>query len=211
MSSGVKRCGTVTERLWFRIYEKRAGCRCFSLIEVVLGLGLISVGVLRVVGLLPFGLSATRNSIAESYAADSADQFLHFLAMRLKSSTNDYQAWDDFGKKLPTTKPSATEPSQTWTEWYSEDTATFWYAGSHSEYYKVEQKAAGSDTPDFAAVYRVWRGSVSASAYVNGTWQTTTLSDDEALSINVEISWPLVLSYQRREKALYSLEVYKPQ
>lgn len=197
--------------VYFRRHEKCARRRCFNMIEVVLGLGLISVGLISTLGLFPVGLAATRNSIAESYAADSADQFLHFLASRLKNPAGDYQSWAEFGQKLPTSKPSATEPSQTWTEWYSEDTATFWFAGAQNQYYRVEQKAAGADTPDFAAVYRVWRDYVTASRYVNQTWQTTTLSDDIALSVHVEVSWPTTLPYQQREKALYNLEVYKPQ
>jgi len=184
----------------------------FNMIEVVLGLGLIAFGLVSTLGLFPVGLNASRDSIAESYAADSADQFLHFLATRLKDpgAGNDFPNWDTYGKTLPTTKPSATDPT-TWSNWFSDATTTFLYAGASKEFYKVEQRAAGATHADFSAIYRVWRESVTYSAYIGGVWQEITASDDAALGINIEVSWPSNIPYASRQKSLYHIEVYKPQ
>ena len=184
----------------------------FNMIEVVLGIGLIVFGLVTTLGLFPVGLSAARNAIGETYAADSADQFLHFLATRLRVPTDDYANWDGFGKKLPEEKPTSAEPPDgEWIEWFSEDTVTYWRGGSLNQFYRIEQKAAGSAVADFLAVYRVWREGVSYSRYVDGAWEEVVASADVALAINLEVSWPEGLPYERRQKALYSLEVYKPQ
>ncbi len=190
--------------------RRRGRALRFNMVEVVLGLGLISFGLVSTMGLFPIGLQATRNSVAENYAAETADQFLHYLAARLKNPTDSFGNWEQFGQTLPTEKPSETEPSQTWEEWFNEDTTTFWYAGSYNQYYKIEQSAVGAEKPDFTAICRVWRGGVTYSRYTDGEWVEATASDDYALSINIEISWPQQLPYDRRQKALYNLEVYKP-
>ena len=90
--------------------------RVFSMVEVVLGMGLIAFGLLSVLGLFPVGLTANRDSIA----ADSAYQFLHLLAARLRDPTGNCTAWTQFGLPLPTSKPSDAEPTNSWTLWYSD-------------------------------------------------------------------------------------------
>ena len=195
--------------------------RAFNMIEVVLGMGLIAFGMISTLGLFPVGLTANRDSIAESYAADSADQFLHYFAVRLKMSDNDYENWTQFGLSLPDAKPGSSEPTA-WTEWISDDTTTFWYGGSANEFYKVEQKAAGASAPDFSAVYRVWYEQVRYSYWNDGTvtcscddsgtehWHETSADTSQAMAVNIEVSWPAHLSYANRQKAFYQLEVYKP-
>jgi len=182
------------------------------MVEVVLGMGLISFGMISVLGLFPVGLNAARDSIAESYAADSADQFLHALVTRLKipNALGQYQNWEDYGKALPSTKPSGTEPSA-WTQWFSDDNTTLSAGGASNEFYRVEQRAAGAAAADFTAIYRVWREEVTYSEYNAGVWQQVTASEDQALAINMEVSWPAHLEYNRRQKSLFRLEVYKPQ
>ena len=86
----------------------RVGVKLFTLVEVVIAIGLMSVGLLSIIGLLPVSLQATRDSVAESYAGDNAEEFLHYLSLRLKMPGNDYANWDQYGKVLPTSKPSET-------------------------------------------------------------------------------------------------------
>lgn len=192
--------------------NKRRGIRgrrvAFSLVEVVLGLGLIAFGIVSILGLFPVGLSATRDAISESYAADSVDEFLHFLASRLKDPSSDFQNWNDFGVALPTTKPGDSEP-QEWIQWIAQDTTTLWYGGQNREFYRVEQRGAGATAPDFDAVYRVWRTPVTISRFEDGAWVEGTANVNVAMAINAEASWPMRIPYARRAKALYRLEVYR--
>ncbi|OGV65199.1 MAG: hypothetical protein A3K19_24205 [Lentisphaerae bacterium RIFOXYB12_FULL_65_16] len=187
----------------------------FNLIEVVLGLGLIAIGLLSAVGAFPMCLNATRDSIAESYASESADQLLHVLAAVLKTPDEDghYENWDDYGRQLPYDKPSSTEPySWTTLSWLSGDTVTFRCGGTDNQFYFVEQKPAGAKSCDFTGVYRVWKTAVKYSVYQDGVgWTEATADDGIAIGLNMEISWPANVPYERRAKALYHLEVYKPQ
>ena len=193
----------------------------FNLVEVVLGMGLIAFGLVSTIGLFPVGLTANRDAIAESLAADGADQFLHLLAARLKDPANSFQNWTDFGLSLPTYKPGPYEPSATaWTVWMTEPanpnpsdawTTRYWYGGSTKEYYRMEQKVAASASVESSAIYRVWRDTVMYPQYVAGVWTQVAADPDRALVLNLEVSWPSTLPYERRHKSLYQLEVFKPQ
>jgi hypothetical protein len=199
------------------LWSRRSGVRlhAFNLIEVVLGLGLIAIGLLSAVGAFPMCLSATRDSIAESYASENADQLLHVLAtaLKMRNGAGVYQNWTDYGLCLPTDKPGATEPySWTTLPWMSGDTSTFRCGGDNNQFYFVEQKPVGAKAPDFTAVYRVWRGPVMCATYQDGVgWGEKPVSDSIAVGLNIEIGWPANVPYARRAKALYHLEVYKPQ
>ena len=183
--------------------------RCFSLIEVVLGLGLLAFGILTTMRLLPISLRANRDSIAESYAADAVDEFLHAIATKMKDPADDFAGWEEYGLSLPTSKPTASEPSQTWSEWYSDESTVFWRGGSSNEYYKVDRRTPGTSATDFSGIFRVWRGSVTFSSYSDGSWHEPPASTDVAVALHVEVSWPAFLPYSRRQKSLYSLEVFK--
>lgn len=47
------------------------------MIEIVLALGLVAVGLVSIMALFPVGMNATRDGMAEEYAATAADQVLH--------------------------------------------------------------------------------------------------------------------------------------
>jgi type II secretory pathway pseudopilin PulG len=58
----------------------------FSLIEITLAMGVIIVGLIAIMGLIPVGQQANRDAIAKNYSADGADQLLHLLAAQLKGN-----------------------------------------------------------------------------------------------------------------------------
>ena len=164
---------------------------CFNMIEVVLGLGLMAFGLIATVGLLPVGLSLSRDTVAETYAADSADQFLHFFAVRLKSPSADYEKWDQLVQRLRYSYSYGEEPTY-WEEWFTEPqrpaeftppptnpeeedpwktwSTRFCRAPSDPCFFKVEQKAGGASATDFTALYRVTYRHYNQE---NSTWKTT--------------------------------------
>jgi type II secretory pathway pseudopilin PulG len=90
----------------------------FNLIEILIALGILSIGMVAVLGLFPVGFATTRDAMAESSSADSADQMLHMLQFKLKQkdSFGVYQNWIDMvgttsgpGAGLPTA-PAAEVP-----------------------------------------------------------------------------------------------------
>jgi type II secretory pathway pseudopilin PulG len=180
----------------------------FSLVEVVLALGILGIGLVQVMRLFPVGLSSVRDAVAERYAADSADHFLHQIALQLKNSSNEYANWQRYGLSLPDSKPQGEEPTE-WNEWFSGPSTTCWTESDTCQFVKVEQRTQDAELADFSAIYRIWRDSVSYWNYEDGNWVEETIDEDTALGLNVEVSWPATVPYQQRQTALYRLEIFK--
>lgn len=70
----------------------------FNLIEIVLALMVIAVGIVGVMGLFPVGLSTNRDAVGRSNAADGAEQFLHYMASRIR---NDWDTTAAFPGEKP--------------------------------------------------------------------------------------------------------------
>ncbi len=184
--------------------------RWFSIVEVVLALCILGIGLVAIMRLFSVGLASNRDAIAEKYAADSADHFLHMFAMQLKKPANDYANWRNIGLSLPVSKPSDAEPGN-WVDWFTSGNATVQHAVNSYRFIKIEQKAAAAKAADFSAVYRVWRGAVTYWRYNEGAWQEEAMSENNAIAIHVEVSWPAPVPYEKRQKSLYCLEVFKPE
>ena len=74
---------------------------------------MVAIGVVSIVALFPVGMEASRDAIADSYAADSASNFLSYFKGQLQNTS---AGWDDYvagtgsagSKKIPLTKPYTT-------------------------------------------------------------------------------------------------------
>jgi type II secretory pathway pseudopilin PulG len=191
------------------------------MIEVLLALGVIAIGAVSVMALFPYGFASSRDSVAESFAGDSADQFLHWFAAQTRTNWAGY-AGDT--TQLPSTKPPPPLPPPTGTGFETDSGA--WEASSTTITPNLLYRKHGSDAGvlkvtfqrgdappivDFSGVYRIWREAVTVP-YLTATGASgeTTLATDVAVAINLEASWPAELPYQRRQKAVYRLEVFKP-
>lgn len=64
----------------------------YNLVEVVLALGVLAIGVCSIMGLFPVGAAATRDAVAETYAANAADQLVQRLKFKIK---DDWVNWHD--------------------------------------------------------------------------------------------------------------------
>jgi len=69
--------------------------RRFSMVEIVLALIVAIVGVIGLIGLFPLGLDSNRKSAGDSYASDSTEQFLHFMASAVKVDDNMLNAYPE--------------------------------------------------------------------------------------------------------------------
>lgn len=195
--------------------QHRRRSRRFSLIEVVLGLGLIAFGLISIAALFPVGLRANQAAVGETYAAEHADQFLHMLKARITAPDNSQANWATYAVGLPASKPLGSEPASGWSAWLQQGLVTYEEAGSNREFYRLRQwaytEAETLKDIQFSAVCRVWRTPVSLTRYDGGTWSTINFPAEDAIALNVEISWPADRPYASRQKALYQLEVYRPE
>jgi hypothetical protein len=178
------------------------------MIEVILGLGLIAFGLISIAALFPVGLRANQAAMGETYAAQHAEQFLHLLKSKITSPDNDQANWGIYAEALPTSKPGESEPGE-WDGFLKQDTIAYKVADQSKAFYRIEQLGMDDDDVQFSAVCRVWRSPVVIGHYDDGVWKEVSFPSDEAIDLNVEISWPSDKPYPGRHKSLYQLEVYR--
>jgi len=189
--------------------QKKVVKRVFSLIELVLGLGVLAFGIASVTALLSRSLSTNRVSIGETYTATHGDQLLHFYSARMRAESESMDNWDAWGTSLPTEKVGESDEKTTteWEQWYGDAIVAYGRSGTSPSLHRIIQKNALGDV-EYQAVCRVWRSPIVLYNYSSGNWATETLAYGEAMVLNLEISWPAQLPYARRRKSLFQLEVY---
>jgi type II secretory pathway pseudopilin PulG len=192
----------------------------FNMIEVLLALGVLAIGAVSVMALFPYGFASNRDSVAESFAGDSADQFLHWFAAQARSAGG----WATYAADpnwLPTAKPAVPGPDASDAGWTplppaapTMVTPSLGYRRHSSAgllWVTFQRGDAAAPIVDFSSVYRMWREDVTVPDPRPGSGGgDISLSADSALAINLEASWPAELPYERRQKAVYRLEVFRP-
>jgi hypothetical protein len=163
--------------------------------------------------LFPYGFASSRDSIAESFAGDSADQFLHWFAAQTRTN---WGAWAGDTSWLPSgSKPSVpgSAPFKETDDWSSPQTITpnLQYERHDTEDGVMRVVFKRGPITDFSGIYRMWSESVTVPDPRPTSGGTpVSLSTDSALAINLEASWPSDLPYPRRQKHVYRLEVFRP-
>jgi len=184
----------MTSHGFFKKKARRPEC-FFNMVEIAIALAVVAIGVVSIVALFPVGLEATRDAIADSYAADAADSFLHYKTGQLKTSWVLTNIKSD-QSLVPTTTPSGAGVTMP-------GTSTTIIDGSNGTFL-IQQGA------DFSGVFRMWWSPVFYS-YYNGTqWTSDDLLPGKAIGLNLEVSWPAQAPYDKRRRALYYLEVFNP-
>ncbi len=185
----------------------------FNMIEVLLALGVIAIGAISVLALFPYGYTATRDSVAESFAGDSADQFLHWFAAQAQ---RDWTAYAGDTTWLPDDKPSVPADGDTETASWgatTDITPNLRYE-RHSTSGMLKVIFQRNGTPpvvDFSGVYRMWNDPVTIpDPRPDSGGADISLATESALAINLEASWPAEIPYNRRQKAVYRVEIFRP-
>lgn len=187
-----------------------AGARAvaaFSMLEVVLALAVVAFGIVSVLALLPASMKASRESVADTHSSRVGEHLITMLATALEGAASA-TAWNSAILALPTAKPGSTEPTEGWVRWRAQDGITYWQPGTGSPLFRTELRGQDSDYAEFGGMCRVWRGPVTICELVDGAWQNRTLPAAAAVALNLEVSWPVQVPYERRQKALYALNVF---
>jgi Tfp pilus assembly protein PilV len=178
------------------------------MLEVVLALAVIAFGVVSVLALLPASMKASRDSVADTHSAQVGEHLVGVLSVPMEQARTT-SIWASTALVLPTAKPGPAEPTGGWTRWLSQAGTTLWRAGTDQEFVRAEMRRDDAPAAEFSAVCRVWRQPVTVCELVSGTWQTRTLPWTEAVALNVEVSWPAQAPYAGRNKALYTVNVFR--
>lgn len=189
-------------------HSRRRGRRgAFSLIEVILALGVIAFGVVSVLALLPASIKSSRDSAADTHSSQVGEHLIEMLATALETAP-DAATWDAGLATLPTEKPGATEATDGWVNWRSQDGIRYWRVGTANQLHRVELRREDNDYAEFSGMCRVWRRQVVISQLTGSTWTSRTLPWSQAAALNLEVSWPVQAPYARRQKSVFALNVF---
>ena len=178
--------------------------RFFNMVEVTLAIAVVGIGVAGIMSLFPVAVSASRDSIADNYSADVADQIIAYVsALAGKSS-----GWAAFKTAIPDAVPSDSDVAPDSVSISGTPVLGNLYSGV-SGVFRVVMK---SDTIiDFSAYVKVWRTELPP-VYVAGEtaptgWDSTF---NYGSGIHIEISYPAEVAYVQRKKLNYYFEVFNP-
>lgn len=176
----------------------------FTLIEIVFALGVIVVALAAILPLITVGMRTSKDSISDNYVADTAEQFLHYMAVKCK---ND---WATELGKLSTEKPEKDLQDEGQILPMNKISKTNLYTmTSYDDIYAIQQ---GTTTiTDFSGIIRVWKSPVISQTYSGNGWDDRTDSSyTYSAGLNIEISWPAEMPYDQRDKKYFYLEIFKP-
>ena len=187
---------------------KPTTARPFNLIEIVLAMAIVGVGVASVIGMFPVAIQASKDSIAENYSADAADQM---LAQIERMAAKDWTIVNSLPDSTTVSNPSSvsyanwTQTQTTGTNIYDTNTGTADLNISNG-ILGILQKT-GSNV-DFAGHIKIWKSHVTKQTYNGTSWTSAPADYTSAARINIEISWPVEKPYLKRNTRLYCLDVF---
>lgn len=196
----------------------------FSLVEVLLALGVCAIGICSVMVLFPIGATANRDASLETHAAQSADQILNYLKYQLDSGDdnwNDFNAamnsLDDFADYNDYDNPDNVADSDTWTQVTLDDLGNNIFYHDHFSNGGLYQLVTSTGTAgpseiddediDNRMIFRVIVADITITR--PSPQPAFHVSRDYGLRLLVEASWPAELPYANRQKSVYSLDVFK--
>ena len=199
----------------------------FNLIEIAMALGIIGFGVSSVMSIFPVALRYSNNAVTDSYCADFADQFLHYIAY--EATKQDGANWTSLIGGLGTTIPQPHDGDTDITNDYDDSVGgtnvmgNIWDStgGDGAVYTIIQEVTVDTDAPtsEVEAAIRIWKSAVKVTNPTSQASYVTLAYDDGgspdpnkayAAGLNIEISWPLTKPYNRREKRQFYYNVLKP-
>jgi type II secretory pathway pseudopilin PulG len=184
----------------------------FTLVEIVLALGIVALTLVAILPLITVVVKDSKHSISDTYVADTSEQFLHYIAGKAKNNWATYIYSDD----AITSSKTDQEIEQSIADWEvikvkveDEDEETNLYETSNPTIYGIKQGTPA--ITDFIGVIRVWKSPVTSQIYSGDGWYDQKDENYEySAGLNIEISWPTEIPYDKREKKYFYLEIFKP-
>ncbi len=200
---------------------KKTQKKFFSLIEIVLAIGVLTVGIAAVMSLVPVGLNSYRDAMADNDGAQNAETMLRILENKF---TKDKASFDDLlATSFPKTRYKKAGGVVADIDISSDPTELSSWTLVNSGLYEIEVgnglygfASPDKDKADFVAHVLIWRDDVHVLEWdgATSTWavkqdaSSSDLVSTDVVRLNVELSWPVAKPYSSREKRLFTLEVY---
>ena len=211
----------------------------FSMIEIILALGVVAVGICSIMVLFPVGAAANRDAQAETYIANTADQILHLVKYNLTSSETK---WNNLVKTTTAALPVKTKEdvktldstiqshvgdTSQWSIPSNENTIVgqeiqgnvFAYGSAAtntfllvSHHDNAHQNGAYSTIDPGTIDFRAVAILWRSQIKVNNTGDDSKdyLAYDYGVTLNLKVFWPAELPPAAQQSTIYTLDVYKP-
>ncbi|HBM15165.1 MAG TPA: hypothetical protein DD381_02285 [Lentisphaeria bacterium] len=210
----------------------------FSLVEIVLAIGILALGAIGILAIFPTGISQNRDSIGATYSSIAADIIFAYLSRETNEPT---PKWNTVMSNLPTStgdneppyeiKPSSVMDTSAWN--IPEESIIYIASDVDIDNNPLTKGIFGikiktGDVVDFTGEAIVWRQLFYKTPssdpfylrdlYVAGYTEdketsidsTKKLANIEAIvaGINIEISYPADKPYSKRTKNRYYFEIF---
>lgn len=189
----------------------------FTMIELMLALGVCAIGICSIMVLFPIGANANRDAAMETYAANAADQLLHYLQYQLTTDADwnlVYSESAEIKSEIPE-EPEGGYSLQVLNDLAADDEDKKWSNLSGNIYknkdkpqvFQVISHRSGDskvdvERIDFRAILFVWKKQITVNRI--------EIPENIGVQLNVQVTWPAELPYAARQKALYCLKVFNP-
>lgn len=196
----------------------------FTLVEILLALGVVVIGICSIMVLFPVGANATRDASMETYAANSVEELLNGLKYKLQNGEwdafvgdsgsipdlGDTEVIDDNFTGTKENFDSLTESSD-WEDVNINTKSGFYKYKSDGNVfqlvsYKDTSKELSEDKVDFRAIARLAKSKLNTASYSSSG---VIIDYGDAVCIHVEVSWPAEAPFEARQKSYYLMEVFK--
>ena len=168
--------------------------KLFNMIEIALAIGILAIGIVAILSIMPIGLKEDRVSKTQNYAASASDSAFAYVSREFDNS------WG--GLPLPSSKP-ATQLSNT-DNWTASVEGNIYKPGVEDGVYGIKMASGNGSIADTAGEVLMWQTPIN-NAMVGGTEK---LDFTSASGLNMEISFPVEKPYEQREKYKYYFEMY---
>ena len=204
--------------------------RQFTLVEVLIAMGVCVVGVCSIMALFPVGISASRDASMAGLASNTADQLLHLVkAIIVNEANTEAQAATNFqtltgfadmydtSTYTSTVKPGDSAEPAADDGWQEIDSASPAFAQLLNTFLASTDlsirtcasngvyKVTKGQYDDLECVVRVWVEPIEITV---PTSKTGVACLPRSARFHAEVSWPAQKSYAKRQTAEYTLDVY---
>ncbi len=198
---------------------KRKKVRFFNLVEIVLAIAVLTVGIAAVMSLVPVGLNSYRDAMADNDGAQNAETMLREMENYF---TKDKASFANLLNTAIIPVKKGGKPNNNVVNGDMLTEVTGWTAKGSNGLYEVSGSVPGLygfaspnlAKADFIAHALVWRDDIYVLEWKAGAWavkqdaSSQPLKSTDVVRLNVELSWPVAKPYERREKRLFTLEIY---
>jgi len=180
----------------------------FNIIEIVLAIAILAIGITGIMTLFPLGFQEVRYSVGLNYTSEAADSMFAYIARSALGGqwTNLFGDAVGSGADIPTDKPTvAADSTMTPADWTDNPEGDIYEPGADNDgIYGIIVRSR--DIIDFSAEMLIWKSQIT-NVTINGN-DYLDLGYDEAVGINIEMSWPADKRYDKRKKSSYYFELF---